>query len=215
MNLLLIETATERGMCSYFSNHQEIFTCHLPFGLQQGQQLLGELDQLLKTHSISLDSLNAIAVGVGPGSYTGIRIAATIGKMIAFARKIPIIGVCTLEAFEPETDGKFAVILDAKIGGVYLQIGEKSNGNVHFVTPPKIVPLEEAMVELKDVPLLVCPNPDNLKLKLKGEWKWVELPPSPKQMAKLAQKQLGKPQQPLELLYLRKTQAEIEQEKKE
>ena len=48
---------------------------------------------------------------VGPGSYTGIRIAATIGKMLSYALSIPLIGVSTLETFIPQNIGDFDAVL--------------------------------------------------------------------------------------------------------
>ncbi len=163
-------------MCACFQGEKELFTLRLPFGLQQGQQLLAELNKKLQEEGIPLQTIGAVAVGVGPGSYTGIRIAATIGKMLSFGLKIPLVGVSTLETFAPEAEGKFGAVLDAKIGGIYLQLGEKKGENVLFSTPPQMVSVETAL-PLLEGRILVSPDCKPLKIKLHHTGPWEEAPP--------------------------------------
>ena len=139
MDFLVIDTATERGMFAYIRDNKPLFAHFLPFGLQQAQTLLSTLHDQLASHHLSMEKLNAIAVGIGPGSYTGIRIAATIGKMLSYALSIPLFSVCTLETFAPENNGEFAVAIDAKIAGVYLQYGRKTGDTITFLSPPKVL----------------------------------------------------------------------------
>lgn len=61
-------------------------------------KLLPEIDDMLKEAGIAPADLNAVAVGVGPGSYTGVRIGVTVAKTFAWALGIPVIGVSGLEA---------------------------------------------------------------------------------------------------------------------
>lgn len=229
MDLLVIDTATERGMFSYVRDDEVLFAYYLPFGLQEAQKLLAMLHEQLKQQGLSLQDLDAIAVGIGPGSYTGIRIGATIGKMLSYALSIPLVGVCTLETFAPESNengednSAFAVAIDAKIAGIYVQLGETTGQTTTFSSPPQVLPLEEAVEYLKSTQTIVSPNVKPLQEKLikhaQGhEWSWQELPPSPQQMAKAAQEKIHRGQATtkgdLELLYMRKTQAEIEADKK-
>lgn len=223
MDLLVLDTATERGMFSYLRNGNELFTCYLPFGLQEAQGLLGKLQEYLNERNMSLQSLDAIAVGVGPGSYTGIRIAATIGKMLSYPLKVPLVGVSTLETFVPTITGEFATVIDAKIAGVYLQRGLHNGTEVKYEEPPQVLLIEEAIKLLKTVHTLVSPSTTSLQQKLlqaapDHTWTWEESAPSPQQMYSVALMRLsageGTLTGDLELLYMRKTQAEIEAEKK-
>ena len=55
------------------------------------------IDKLLKTHQIAMNSLDAVAISKGPGSYTGLRIGVSTAKGICFGLKIPLIAINTLE----------------------------------------------------------------------------------------------------------------------
>ncbi|MDF2721458.1 MAG: universal bacterial protein YeaZ [Paenibacillus sp.] len=61
-------------------------------------QLLPQIDAMLKEAGTAPSDLDAVAVGVGPGSYTGVRIGVTVAKTFAWSLGIPVVGVSSLEA---------------------------------------------------------------------------------------------------------------------
>ncbi|MEF3303533.1 tRNA (adenosine(37)-N6)-threonylcarbamoyltransferase complex dimerization subunit type 1 TsaB [Paenibacillus sp. GYB003] len=61
-------------------------------------KLLPEIDDMLREAGMTPADLDAVAVGTGPGSYTGVRIAVTVAKTFAWALGIPVVGVSGLEA---------------------------------------------------------------------------------------------------------------------
>lgn len=61
-------------------------------------KLLPEIDEILKEAGITPSDLDAVAVGYGPGSYTGVRIGVTVAKTFAWSLGIPVYGVSSLEA---------------------------------------------------------------------------------------------------------------------
>jgi tRNA threonylcarbamoyl adenosine modification protein YeaZ len=83
-----------------------------------------------------------IAVGTGPGSYMGIRTAATVAKTLSFALEIPLIEFASPLAFLPMQEGTFTIVGDAKMGQLYVLSGETKDGNVHNLTPPNLIALE-------------------------------------------------------------------------
>lgn len=220
MTILVLETSTERGIVAAFKEGNSLFEEQLPFGLQSSHHLLPMVQKKIKEGIFQQRELTAIIVGIGPGSYTGIRVGATIAQCLAFSLEIPVIGIGTLEAFLPEKEGAFAVLIDAKIGGVYMQKGVLSNGKTHMTSDPQAYPLPEAVTLLQDVPLLVTPNAGKIAPKLEAlmphkKWHWQESYPSAHQMLQVGmqQKKLQNSTSDhtrLELLYLRKTQAEME-----
>lgn len=64
------------------------------------ENLLFLIDNLIKGNGIEFDNINAIAVSIGPGSYTGLRIGLSTAKGLAFPKKIPIIPIPTLTVLE-------------------------------------------------------------------------------------------------------------------
>jgi tRNA threonylcarbamoyl adenosine modification protein YeaZ len=87
----------------------------------------------------SLDTLDAIAVGVGPGSYMGVRTAATIAKTLSFALNLPIVEFSSPLAFLPETEEVWTVVGDAKMGELYVMEGNHRQG----LSQARLVPAKD------------------------------------------------------------------------
>jgi tRNA threonylcarbamoyladenosine biosynthesis protein TsaB len=217
---LLIEVCTERGMVVILQNGQILFSEKLPIGFTNSKYLLPCIQKGLDFLHISMQEISYITLGVGPGSYTGIRVGAVVAKTLAFARQIPLVGLCTLTGFVPKTDGSFAAIIDAKIGGCYVLVGKKENDQIHYLSVPSLYSLEEAGVLLRNIPLLITPISSQLSAKFltlfpEAKWQWEEAWPDVCHLNQLAIQKFDNKdycygQDMLELLYLRKTQAEIE-----
>ena len=217
---LLIETSTERGCIAILRDQELVCFKELPFGLTNSQHLLPEIEKMLKTSGITPRQLQFITAGIGPGSYTGIRVGVMVAKAFAYALKIPLVGVSSLEGFVPSSIGNYAAIIDAKIGGVYLLLGQKTLEGTQLISPPQLIPLDQLKTKLSSIEILVTPNSSVIRPKIEklGSWLWEEKGVDPVQMTRSALKKKatgdisldGK----LELLYLRKTQAEIEKESK-
>jgi len=69
-----------------------------PAGHRHGEELLARIDRLLDRYGVGLCDLAAIAVGTGPGAFTGLRVGLATAKGIAHACGIPILGVATSSA---------------------------------------------------------------------------------------------------------------------
>ena len=84
------------------------------------------LDRLSAQVEGGLESLNRVAVTVGPGSYTGLRVGIAAARGIGLAAGIPVVGVATLSAFlapmmAGDARGLFTSAIDAKHGHIYIQ----------------------------------------------------------------------------------------------
>jgi tRNA threonylcarbamoyladenosine biosynthesis protein TsaB len=80
--------------------------------------------QLMAQAGLGFDSLERIAVTVGPGSFTGLRVGIAFAKGLALALDLPAVGVGTLEALAAEADGLVFPAIDARRGQLYLQAFE-------------------------------------------------------------------------------------------
>lgn len=99
-------------------------------GQRHSDRVLPMLDLLTARAGVPLASLDAVAFGAGPGSFTGLRIACGVAQGIAFARGIPVIGVSTLEAMAAESGASRVVAcLDARMGEVYFSAYERMEGD--------------------------------------------------------------------------------------
>lgn len=86
--------------------------------------LVDRIDQVLKRNRQSMDSLDEIIIGVGPGSYTGIRIAVMVGKMLAYAKAVRLRTVSSLFFMTSGYEGKVAAMIDARRGYVFSAVYE-------------------------------------------------------------------------------------------
>lgn len=217
---LLLETSTEFGLVALFKDKQLICEETLPPGLQNSKYIFTGIQKALSSFSLNPKDLNLIIAGVGPGSYTGIRVSAITAKTLSFALQIPLVGISSLNGFIPQNDGVFASIIDARIGGVYIKTGVMEHGVCRWTTCPMLYSLNEAFEFLKEIKTFVTPSSLLLKPKFNEVFKdqitWIESAPNCEEMGRTAFEKFERGDytlnQELELLYLRKTQAEIERE---
>jgi tRNA threonylcarbamoyladenosine biosynthesis protein TsaB len=91
------------------------------------EQIVDNIDTALKKAGMPLARVDGIGVGLGPGSWTGIRVGVTVGKMLAFSADRPVCGVPTLEAMAFPARGEAPLICaviavgvgDAVYAGLY------------------------------------------------------------------------------------------------
>jgi tRNA threonylcarbamoyladenosine biosynthesis protein TsaB len=86
------------------------------------ETLLPAIDRALAQAGVNLDALDGFAVAIGPGSFTGLRVALATVKAFAFGAARPVAAVPTLAALAAtagDVDGPLAAILDARRGEVY------------------------------------------------------------------------------------------------
>jgi len=218
---LLIETSTERGCVAIMQNTEVLFHHELPFGYQNSKYLIPVIEQAFKATGLAMKDLAFIAAGVGPGSYTGIRVGAIVAKTLVFAHQIPLVGICSLHGFLPASECSFTALIDAKIGGAYCLQGLKNAHSTEWTSLPQAIPLDQLGLILSETKIIVSPHSLQIKGKMdrlypENQWIWEEKGPDPIQMTSLALAKMKNGEYSLngdlDLLYLRKTQAEIERD---
>ena len=221
MTSLLIDTATDHGVVGIFSAGVLLAKKEFAAAFTNSRLLLPAIDELVKSLQIDPKEFVYIATGIGPGSYTGIRVAASLSKAISFAHGIPLVGVSSLKGFVPDASftGKFVAAIDAKIGGVYMVTGDVQNGVICFDAEDALVSVEDFLKAAKAVSCVVTPQKAALAKRFPEiEHVIIERSPSLEELGRLAYDAFCKgnfvTDGRLPLAYLRKTQAEIEKETK-
>lgn len=108
------------------------------------QTLMPMLDEMLEMAEVSIDTIEAIAVAAGPGSFTGLRIGSATVKGLALALDIPVISVPTLEALAYNlwgTDSLVCPIMDARRNQVYTGLYSFNEEN-QMVTEMDQIPMD-------------------------------------------------------------------------
>lgn len=219
MLTLLVDTSTEQGLVVVARGEEILAEMPLATGINSANALPAAIKTVLEDLGVMPRHLHCMAAGIGPGSYTGIRVAVVVAKCLAFAYQLPLIGVSSLTGFIPKTVGIFAAVIDAKIGGVYTLLGERTAAGVTYLSAPALTPLSALPRLLEGIPLLVTPRAGQLRPRLAALvpmpwWTWEESGLQAQPMIHLVQQNLaaGKVSMDgqLDILYLRKTQAEIE-----
>lgn len=155
MKALILETSTEKS-CLLLASSKGGYKTHLLTGGPELSRTLGlDAKKLLSSTETPIDK---IFVGQGPGSFTGTRVGASLGMGLSFGWNIPLYGFCSLKAFTPEKLGSFAVVVDAKMGGFYLLLGERSSLSISY-EKPELVSENDLEKRLQSVQTAVSPHP--------------------------------------------------------
>jgi tRNA threonylcarbamoyladenosine biosynthesis protein TsaB len=94
--------------------------------MRHGEQLAPLIEAVLRDVGADRHDLSAVAVGVGPGPFTGLRVGLVTARTLAYARQIPVSGICTLDVLAVEAaetgkvEGEFVVATDARRKEVYV-----------------------------------------------------------------------------------------------
>ena len=95
--LLAIDTATNRASIALHDGSFLRGECTWESPNRHTVTLVPRINQMLIASDLATDDISAIAVCIGPGSYTGVRIGVSVAKGLASAQKVPLIGVSTLD----------------------------------------------------------------------------------------------------------------------
>ncbi|MGB0953718.1 MAG: tRNA (adenosine(37)-N6)-threonylcarbamoyltransferase complex dimerization subunit type 1 TsaB [Planctomycetota bacterium] len=142
----------------------------IDFSDQRGRGLMTALGQLLQDASLEKHDLRGILVGVGPGSYTGLRIACSAGIMLGHGLAIPCGGLHSFDAaaFAATEEGQTVhLVLDAYRQEVYHACYRRGAQHLETLTPAQVLPVAEVATAVGQGLVLGDPKftPDGQHLK--------------------------------------------------
>ena len=114
--------------------------------------LVPKISQMLKKKSLSIDDVDAFIIGLGPGSFTGLRIGVSAVKGFGLATGKPCIGVSSIDALALNVDVKKSMIvpvIDAKRENLYSAIYERKNNHIVKKTGYLLLGVNELMKKVK------------------------------------------------------------------
>ncbi len=136
MLILGIETSTRAAGVALISDEKILAEISQESKLYHSENLLPQIEQVLKIANV--EKVDAVAVSLGPGSFTGLRIGLAAAKALSYAWQVKIIGVPTLQALAchfPRISAKILTLIDAQKNSAYVQTFQNA------------VPLDEVKVK--------------------------------------------------------------------
>lgn len=153
--ILAVDTTAKAVSCALIRDGQVVASYYSNTGLTHSQTLMPMIESLLGVSKRTVDDLDAVAVNVGPGSFTGVRIGVSAVKGIAFTGNLPCVPVSTLECMAAGVtaipQAIICCLMDARCQQVYGALFEKDNdGELHRLSPDEALSIREMGERLID-----------------------------------------------------------------
>lgn len=159
--ILNLESSTEVCSVALSKNGELCDLIENADGMNHARLMGVYIEEIIKRNGLSFDMLSAVAVSMGPGSYTGLRIGVSLAKGLCYANNIPLIAVSPLQSMSsfiidnksrwdlPDSGGMvFCPMIDARRMEVYMALYDNNNQELEGVST-KIVN-ENSFQELLD-----------------------------------------------------------------
>ena len=136
MSILAIETATLVSSVAVADEGKLSAELTMQARLTHSETLMPHIEQVLRMAAVKKEELAGIAVSIGPGSFTGLRIGLAAAKAMAYTLGLPIVGVSTLKALAyhvPVPGVRIVSLLDAQKGNAYVESYRWEQGTLSVV----------------------------------------------------------------------------------
>lgn len=144
--VLLIETSARSALAAVAERARVVGERRLDDSRRNARDLAPAIQELLRERGWRPGDLSAIAVGLGPGSYTGLRVGLMTAKALAYATGCALVGVETFAILArqvPQECGRVDVVADAQKDSVYLQSFARDGGGFVAASPLVVRPVED------------------------------------------------------------------------
>lgn len=141
MLILGITTSTAQVGCAIGGHEGILAAFHSSRGRRHAETLTPAIDHLCRQARIDLSEIGAIAVDVGPGMFTGLRVGIATAKALSYARRLPMIGVSSLDllAFPLRySHRRIVCAIDAGRGELFHASYRQVPGGVQRVSEPEV-----------------------------------------------------------------------------
>ena len=146
--ILALDTATPVGSVALYASEGLAVNRYFNVGLQHSQRLFVEIEAALAAAGVGMGQLEAVAVSIGPGSFTGLRIGLSAAKGLCLATDMALVTVSTLETLAarlPFARLPVCAVLDARKREVYTALYDTADGEpVELLAARAVVPSQLA-----------------------------------------------------------------------
>lgn len=148
MTILALEFSSARRSVALANGDGAVLAEAVAQSTGRGTDAFGLIEQVLTRANLSREDVEIIALGLGPGSYTGIRAAIAVAQGWQLARGVKLLGVSSVESLAMQAQnekifGRINVVIDAQRGEFYVSTWEISENERRETTPLKIEPAGE------------------------------------------------------------------------
>ena len=152
MKILALDSTAKIASCAVLEDKRLLSLFNIDNGLTQSELLLPMIEASLENLGLKISDIRMLAVTVGPGSFTGVRIGTATVKGLAFGRDIPCAPVSTLEALAYNLIGCEGIVvsaMDARRAQVYTAIFHARNGEIERLSDDAALPIDTLADMLK------------------------------------------------------------------
>jgi tRNA threonylcarbamoyladenosine biosynthesis protein TsaB len=149
--ILGIETATPQVSVAIGGHEGVLALFEVSRGRRHAETLVPAIEFACRQAEISIDEFSAIAVDIGPGLFTGMRVGLSAAKAMAQALRIPMIGISSLDllAFPMRHgDRTIAAVIDARKGEVFHAMYRPVPGGVQQVSEPRCASVDDLVADI-------------------------------------------------------------------
>lgn len=149
-SILGIDTSTSRSSVALVKGENVLAEINIEAKMKHSTLLLQEIKTLFALADFSKEDLDAIAISIGPGSFTGLRIGLAVAKALAYGLKIPLFPVPTLKALSRNApfEGVFrATLLDAQQQKAYFALYQQIGSSDKEIMSAKVLPFAEILFQ--------------------------------------------------------------------
>ena len=151
MLILGIETATVQAGCAIGGHEGVLASAHCAKGKRHAENLTPAIEFICEQAQIELSEIGLVAVDVGPGLFTGLRVGVATAKAVAFALRVPMIGVSSLDllAFPVRFSPRLIVAaIDARRSELYYAFYRQVPGGVQRISEHSVGSADDLASEL-------------------------------------------------------------------
>lgn len=138
MIVLGIETATQQAGCALGGAEGVLASFHVAKGRRHAETLVPAIEFICRRAEVALQEVSVVAVDVGPGLFTGLRVGVATAKALAQGLRVPMVGLSSLDllAFSVRhTPRLIAAVIDARRGEVFYALYRSVPGGVQRLVP--------------------------------------------------------------------------------